>query len=475
VKFSFGFFPFITVVYHQIAEELGRRFPGATFSGYVLGRRWHGYLRDTGFPYSRLELLNDYIADHWADFQPDLKHLQAMEREYGIPNLWPFVTADRYICRYPYQDILKMIQAHLRFFDRFFAAERPDVVVAPAPAGMSSYISYAMARRMGIPYLPLERGPVPGTVRFHHPDGKIPGLKERYERYLKRPLSSEEHERVEGFLAEFCGNSKKLRYTGPAYARYLRPPRLWFNPLRLIRHATDYYLVERGRDFSMPTVGDVIAGKLTGVSRRVLVNLLRLFELPRENEPFVLFPLQTDPEATTLVHAPFYVDQAAVAENVARSLPIGYKLYVKEHPMVNFGYKPLSVYRRLRKIANVRLIAPHVDSHELIRRSSAVVVIYSTVGLEAISYEKPLVVLGESYLKDFDGAYYAHAITGLPEVLRQALSTYHPDRKRTMSYLLAVLDSAYPGRLDYPYARTDPENLSLLTDAVLQESGLASL
>jgi len=456
-------------------EDLSRRFPDSKFSGYVFGRKCHRYLQGTGFPYGRLEVLTDYIADHWGEFGPDIDYLQAMEREYGIPNLWLYVTADRFICRYPYEDVLKMIEAHFRFFIRFFAEDRPDFIVAGSPAGISSYICYAVAQRMGIPYLPLERGPIPGTVRFHHPNGEIHGLRERYHQYLNRPLSDQEQDRAARFLAEFQGNSRKLRYTGQAYAHFLRPPRLLFNPFRLARHAFDYYLVERGRDFSVPKVGQMVTAKLTGVSRRILVELTRVFDLPKDGEPFVFFPLQTDPEAATLVHAPFYIDQAALAENVARSLPVGYKLYVKEHPLLSFGYKPLGVYRRLRKIANVRLIAPHVDSHELIRRSAAVVVIYSTVGLEAIVYDKPLVVLGESYLKDFDGAYYVRAITDLPEVLRDALSTYQPDRKRVISYLLAVLDSAYPGNLDYPYVRTDPENIRLLTDALLQEAGLASL
>jgi len=474
MKFCFGFGALATLTYHKIAEEIIRRFPETSFSGYVIGRQWYRYLRSTGFPYTRLEVLTDYIAEHWKDFKPDLDYLKAMEREYGIPNLWLYVTADRFICRHPYENILKMIEGHFRFFTRFLGENRPDVIVAGSPAGMSSYIFYSIAQRMGITYLGFGIGPVPGTIRFMHPDGKVRGLQEKYNQYLKRPLSFEERNRAEAFLDEFRGNSLKLRYTGHAYGHFLQPARLWFNPLVLVRHIIDQYIVERGRDFSVPTVGEMVMGKLARVTRRVLVQLTRVFDLPREGEPFVLFPLQIDPEATTLVHGPFYIDQAALAENIARSLPMGYKLYVKEHPMLSVGHKPLSVYRRLRKIPNARLIAPEIDSHELIRCSSAVVVIYSTVGWEAILYEKPLVVLGNIFLKDFEGAYFVRALTDLPGVLCQALTTFRPDRERLLRYILAVLDCAYLGNILPLHNEPDSDDIRSLASAVALEAGLVS-
>src|SRR5690606_12929500 len=61
-----------------------------------------------------------------------------------------------------------------------------------------------------------------------------------------------------------------------------------------------------------------------------------LFEKPVPGERYVLFPIHFQPEASTLVRGPYYLDQASLIEDIAKSLPVGYRLYVKEH-MANRG------------------------------------------------------------------------------------------------------------------------------------------
>ena len=50
---------------------------------------------------------------------------------------------------------------------------------------------------------------------------------------------------------------------------------------------------------------------------------------------------------------------------------------------------------------NVRLVAPHTSSHELIRRAEAIAVISSTVGLEALLYGKPVLTLGQPFYSGY--------------------------------------------------------------------------
>ena len=45
-----------------------------------------------------------------------------------------------------------------------------------------------------------------------------------------------------------------------------------------------------------------------------------------QNEKFVYFPLQLEPERTLFIPAPFYSNQLDVISNIARSLPIDFKL-----------------------------------------------------------------------------------------------------------------------------------------------------
>jgi hypothetical protein len=455
------------MILHGVAEELRRNYPGSRFSAYCHDRKSYRYLRRSGFPYEGLEVISDYIADNWSIFEPDLKYLRAMEELYGVPNLWLYVTADREISRYSYLDILRMLEGHFRFITDFFSRERPDAVVGPKPAGMSSYISYVVARRMGIKFAPLTAGR-PGTVWFMHPDGEITGVKERYSHYMSRPLTAQARQQAEGFLEEFRREERKL---GDLHQRLVRPPRLRFNPRRVWQYFHDYYIVGRGREFTLPGPGAQLARKLTRFSRHLIGRSTRVFDVPDDKEAFVLFPLQVTPEASTLVHAPFYVDQSALVENIARSLPIGYKLYVKEHP-VNIWTRPLAEYRRLRRLPNVRVIAPTVDSHTLIRSAAAVVTITSTVGWEAILLEKPVIVLGNYFTKNFEGAYYVRSVADLPEALQHAVKSFRADRERILRYLLAIMDCSYPGKWELSPAGTDSANIRLLARAVAHEVGL---
>jgi len=92
--------------------------------------------------------------------------------------------------------------------------------------------------------------------------------------------------------------------------------------------------------------------------------------------------------------APFYTDQIAVITNIAKSLPIGYKLLVKEHPVMETqGWRPISFYKQIMDLPNVQLIHPSVSSEEIIKKSSLVITIRGTTSLEATFFGKPSIVL----------------------------------------------------------------------------------
>ena len=67
--------------------------------------------------------------------------------------------------------------------------------------------------------------------------------------------------------------------------------------------------------------------------------------------------------------------------------------------VTTFPRSSIAPPRRLHTRPNVRLVAPHTSSHELIRRAEAIAVISSTVGLEALLYEKRYSLL-------FEGGHY---------------------------------------------------------------------
>jgi capsule polysaccharide export protein KpsC/LpsZ len=140
---------------------------------------------------------------------------------------------------------------------------------------------------------------------------------------------------------------------------------------------------------------------------------------------------------------PAYADQAAIVDQVARSLPHGYDLVIKEHPM-SIGRNPIGLLRRLKRASNVRLVAPHTSSHELIGRSQAVVVISSTVGLEALLHARPVLTLGRPFYAGMGVTLDADSPADIVELVPAVLD-FRPDRERILRFLHAAMRRCYAG------------------------------
>ena len=122
----------------------------------------------------------------------------------------------------------------------------------------------------------------------------------------------------------------------------------------------------------------------------------RFFKVFKYKQKYFLYPLHQQPESSTSVYATYYCDQLNAVKNIALTLPIPYKLYVKEHP-VSIGTRPNDFYEKLEKIPNIVLISPNENMENLIKNSSGVITLTSTVGLEAVLAGKQVYVLGDVF------------------------------------------------------------------------------
>lgn len=160
--------------------------------------------------------------------------------------------------------------------------------------------------------------------------------------------------------------------------------------------------------------------------------------------PFVYFPLHVTDDYKIKRVIPHCVDQASIIEQVADALPAGIDLVLKEHPM-SLGRNSIMLLRRLRKRPNVRLVSPYASTHELVRTSSGVVVISSTVGLEALLYDAPVLTIGEPYYAGYgvtlDLTSFAEIREKVPQLLR-----FRPEPELIRQFLHAAMRSCYPGK-----------------------------
>jgi Capsule polysaccharide biosynthesis protein len=168
----------------------------------------------------------------------------------------------------------------------------------------------------------------------------------------------------------------------------------------------------------------------------------RLYE-PVPSRRFLYLPLHVADDYKLVGHFPEWSDQAALVERVAAALPAGLDLVVKEHPL-SHGRNTLGMLRRIKEIERVHLVHPRTSSHVLVQAAEGIVVLGSTVGLEALLYEKPVLTLGRPFYAGYGVTLDIDTTDDLRVPLAD-LRTFRPDAERTRRFLHAAWRSCYPG------------------------------
>ena len=143
------------------------------------------------------------------------------------------------------------------------------------------------------------------------------------------------------------------------------------------------------------------------------------FEDPVEGEDYVYMPLHLIPESTVFVKASFYVDELNLIEQVSKALPVGWKLYVKEHQSM-LGERDPEFYRKASEIANVRVVQVNYykDPKPWLVKARGVVTIAGTSAYEAALLGKRSIVFSDVPFSMIDGVTRVRSFEDLPEAVR---------------------------------------------------------
>lgn len=153
--------------------------------------------------------------------------------------------------------------------------------------------------------------------------------------------------------------------------------------------------------------------------RRYLKRYNELAEDDIPEGPFILLALHFQPEATTLPMGGPYLDPLRVARQLLGSLPNGTFLAIKEHYQM-FRWRRQWAQARdddfLRRLIELkgrklRIIAPDVNSQDLIEKCVAVATSTGTIGWEALQNGRPVLAFGRPWYSNCPGCYVMEADT----------------------------------------------------------------
>lgn len=136
-------------------------------------------------------------------------------------------------------------------------------------------------------------------------------------------------------------------------------------------------------------------------------------------------------------HSPHYSSHADILKNVHDNLPENSLLVVREHPVYRGKYES-AFYDLINRHGNI-WVDFGKDFEQVLSLANAVIVNNSTMGLEAISKNKSVLALGNSYYDSSEICLKMHHKNELKNQLIDVLS-FRPDENRIIDFMFQFIE-----------------------------------
>lgn len=369
-----------------------------------------------------------------------------------------------------YETSFHRVAQSFQFFEHVFAEERPDIVVSEPPSGLFHHAARYFCKKQNIPYVGLTTSRLPGRLDLFDSGHTNSQYEKMFGSLNEENITKEERVFVKEFLENLLSHKTQLHYT--KYAK------IHFSPLGFLLHyirrvgqvgrVLCRYILERrkfaGCDYDSEAdfwVRIRQPWRLFLRQMRIPFQLRFYRKLRDVKGRFFLFPLQVQPEASSAYLAMFYANLAETIRSSALTLPFPAKLCVKEHPSA-VGSKPFGFYRRLSQIPNVVLVSPEENTQELIARSSGVITLSSTVGLEAALQGKAAYVLGNVFYSFHPLCRKVQSFEGLAEKIGQATLVVSDLEDINRRFVVSYLRNSVPGNIPGARSSSDQNDYALI-------------
>ena len=166
-----------------------------------------------------------------------------------------------------------------------------------------------------------------------------------------------------------------------------------------------------------------------------------------EGLPYVFFPLHIEPEVAIMSEAQASDQQLTFIEWLAKTVPGGWYVVVKEHPNATTP-RPRGFKDRLATIPNVIIAAPLENGEGIAYKAQAVAVINGTLGVQAAIAGVPVI----TFHRHFQARLMPHVLfadnydgtrTAIRSIVRGQISPAAERRRAGAAFKAALDDCAF--------------------------------
>jgi hypothetical protein len=362
-----------------------------------------------------------YYLDHVKnEFEPNLDYLKSFEKKYNI-KLWNLIYSERSFYKFneyykfSLNEILSIVEQECRFYENILDEIKPDFVIIKMTDWHHNQLFYDLCKAKGIKILMT----IPTRFGFRclisENIDKMDELKEDVTceiKHLGQYLDSfNSFKQATQFTKDYQKfNLHKLKsiihfFLNPFDTKYMkRYSNRNKTKSKILRKYLSLIIKKKYREFF--------------INKNFWHNI--------SDEKFIFFPMHFEPERTLSTDAPFFTNQLEDITHIAKSIPIDFKLYVKEHPvMKTLGWRDISYYKKILALPNVKLIHPSIKPEILYENCSLVITTTGTAGLEATIHKKPTIVLSDVIYSEISSVYRLESIEKLPHLINKILDVKH--------------------------------------------------
>jgi len=389
----------------------------------------------------------------------NINNLKKIEDKFDL-KLWLDIFTERSFYKFwtdfhkfTREEILIIVEKSLLFFIDVLEEFYPKIILMQqAGENVSNLLLYRLAKKMGIEIL------MPNNLHLKnhiHISNNLTSneISDEFEK-----LKSNFNDSIERYDKEFL---KKRDYT-----EILKTVASFDSSIDTFSQKINHYIKRLSNNLE-PTYKNVGKTKFSMIKHRFHDH----FELKKRaqfldnnaiktigDNKFLYFPLQSEPEATILVNSPFYSNQIALIETIAKAIPIDLTLYVKEHPIQKEKlWRPIRDYMKILEIPNVKLLHPSVNSQKLLEKSQGVIAISGATGFEALFYQKPVILFGDEYYDKLSMVTKIKTMNDFPQKIKSTLSNFKFN-ERELGIFMEVLNQH---SLSIPYYSIMKDGVSL--------------
>lgn len=367
-----------------------------------------------------------------------------IEEQYNIPSLRNFVFTERCYYHKDEDHLIRKAIVYFEWLEKLFDRIEVKCLVQGQGGQINIRALYYIAKKRGIPVIYFGEYFFPNKIILY--SNEMNNL-DSFTNITWEEMTSQQKEEMEEYIQQFRGRQGVFAWSIISAKRD-----------KIIRSFIGLQEYIRNKKFQ--ALKRAFIRKFKNGTFNIFNKVFSSFACQRDlkNEKFVYFPLHASDDSQIVLRNPQFYEQGALALSIARALPFSYKLYVKEHPE---SFISIQDKKRLIKEKNIVLLHPNINSHQIIKKSKAVIIINSTVGFEALHYFKPVIVLGNWGLKGKGVTIDVEDLSKLDETIKFALQK-RINPAEIKAFLFSLKESMFEGNPTAPKMDYDKVAESLI-------------